>query len=129
MHFLLNVFPYLLKSKFVDIMNDRITLAYYRFAKKVMASMFDWVWLPAGALATPTLTKKLKAIDWDVCAARRGGKRSARGTFSQRGGYVGREGEDAKEEDVEELDGEEREGSDISFASEDEQIITWEEME
>ena len=99
MHFLLNVFPYLLKSKFVDIMNDRITLAYYRFAKKVMASMFDWVWLPAGALATPTLTKKLKAIDWDVCAARRGGKRSARGTFSQRGGYVGREGEDAKEEE------------------------------
>ena len=110
-------------------MNGRITLAFYRFAKKVMATMFHWVWLPAGAMATPTLTKSLKATNWDVCAARRGGNRSAGGTFSQRGRHVGMEEEDAKEEDADQLDVEEKGGSDVSFASDDEQIITWEETE
>ena len=103
------------------------TTAFFRSAKEAMAAMFDWVWLPVDAKATPTLTRDLKPLIF-AGAARRGGLRASAVTFSPRaveGRYAGR-----KDEEEEGLDGQGMGESDNSFASDDGPIITTlEEME
>ena len=92
-----------------------------------MAAKYDWVWLPVGALATPTLTRNLKPLIF-TGAARRGGLKASGVTFGQRA--VGRRGAGRSEEEEEEELDEERDGSsECSFDMGDGPIIAWKETE
>ena len=73
--------------------------------------MFDWQWLPVGAMATPTLKKNLKPL---LCAgaARRGGLRGSGEAMMRR------DVERAAEEQAELV-------SDDDTSDEDGPIITW----
>ena len=102
--------------------NGHVTIDSFRSTKEAMTAMFDWVWLPVGALATPTLTRNLKPIIF-MGQARRGGLQASGVTFGQRA--VGRRDLEREEEEEEELhvEGE----SDNSL--DDGLFITWEEQE
>ena len=56
---------------------------FFRSAKKAMEAMFDWHWLPVGAMATPTLRKKVKPL-LQARAARRGSLQASGMTLKRR---------------------------------------------
>ena len=84
-----------------------------------MASMFDWHWLPVGAMATPTLRKKLQPLLF-AGSARRGGLQASGITLERR---------NIERECQEELDWESEGGSEEDASDVDGPIITYEETE
>ena len=71
-----------------------------------MASMFDWHWLPVGAMATPTLRKKPPLF---ARAARRGGLQASGAAVARREVERG----ESKEEEELEVGGFDDNGSDF----------------